>query len=97
MRIEPVTTAVEPTIAWLRPLLSATSGLGRRVSEHEAAQQRPSQAARAVRILVENSEYWLRNNGDLAAFDRVVTLTRGRATAAIGSTRDHLPTAADPA
>jgi len=32
-----------------------------------------------------------------AAFDRVATLTQGRATAAITSTHDHLPTAADPA
>jgi hypothetical protein len=32
MRIETVMTAVEPTIAWLRPLLSATS---RRGASHE--------------------------------------------------------------
>ena len=35
MRIEPVTTAAEPTIAWLRSLLSATSRLGRRMSVGE--------------------------------------------------------------
>jgi hypothetical protein len=37
-----------------------------RMSEHEAPEQRPTKAARPLRILVENSEYWLRNNGDLA-------------------------------
>ena len=74
MRIEAVTAAAEPAIAWLRPLLSATSRRGRRVSEHAAPQQRPTQATRPLRILVENSEYWLRNNGDLAML--AVTLDR---------------------
>jgi hypothetical protein len=32
-----------------------------------------------------------------AAFDRVATLTQARATAPIGSTHDHPPTAADSA
>ena len=73
-RIEAVTTAVEPTLAWLRSLLSATSRPERRMSEHEAAQQRPAQAAGPLRILVENSEYWVRNNGDLAML--AVTLDR---------------------
>ena len=44
------------------------------MSEHAAAQQRLTQAARPLRILVENSEYWLRNNGDLAML--AVTLDR---------------------
>ena len=44
------------------------------MSEYEAPQQRPTQAARPLRILVENSEYWLRNNGDLAML--TVTLDR---------------------
>ena len=44
------------------------------MSEHAAAQQRLTQAARPPRILVENSEYWLRNNGDLAML--AVTLDR---------------------
>jgi polysaccharide pyruvyl transferase WcaK-like protein len=44
------------------------------MSEHEASQQRPTQAIRPLRILVENDEYWLRNNGDLAML--AVTLDR---------------------
>jgi polysaccharide pyruvyl transferase WcaK-like protein len=44
------------------------------MSEHAAALQRPAQGARPLRILVENSEYWLRNNGDLAML--AVTLDR---------------------
>jgi hypothetical protein len=75
MRIEAVVTATELTIAWLRSLVSATSRRGCRMSEHESPQQRPTQAARPLRILVENSEYWLRNYGDLAmlavALDRM--------------------------
>src|SRR5262245_41410818 len=74
MRIEAVTTAIEPTTAWLRPLLSATSRPGRRMSEQERSQQRPTKVTRPLRILVENSEYWLRNNGDLAML--TVTLDR---------------------
>src|SRR5271165_4004241 len=50
------------------------AGWERRMSEHEALQQRPTQATRPLRILVENSEYWLRNNGDLAML--TVTLDR---------------------
>jgi polysaccharide pyruvyl transferase WcaK-like protein len=37
-------------------------------------QQRPTQDTRPLRILIENSEYWLRNNGDLAML--AVTLDR---------------------
>lgn len=44
------------------------------MSEYEAPQQRSAQATRPLRILVENSEYWLRNNGDLAML--TVTLDR---------------------
>ena len=44
------------------------------MSEHEAPQQYPTEATRPLRILVENSEYWLRNNGDLAML--TVTLDR---------------------
>src|SRR5512146_1093270 len=44
------------------------------MSEHAAVQRRPTQAAKPLRILVENSEYWLRNNGDLAML--TVTLDR---------------------
>ena len=44
------------------------------MSEHVATQQRPTQATQPLRILVENSEYWLRNNGDLAML--AVTLDR---------------------
>ena len=44
------------------------------MSEHAAARPRLTQAARPPRILVENSEYWLRNNGDLAML--AVTLDR---------------------
>jgi polysaccharide pyruvyl transferase WcaK-like protein len=44
------------------------------MSEHETPRQPPTQAPRPLRILVENSEYWLRNNGDLAML--AVTLDR---------------------
>ncbi len=44
------------------------------MSEFKAPEQRSARATRPLRILVENSEYWLRNNGDLAML--TVTLDR---------------------
>src|SRR5690349_11387083 len=35
-------------------------------------------AARPVRILIESSEYWLRNNGDLAMLEVTITRLRRR-------------------
>lgn len=44
------------------------------MNEHAAVRRRSADPAKPLRILVENSEYWLRNNGDLAML--TVTLDR---------------------